>query len=382
MKNLTLLATSSIIGLALAEGILRLAGFHRPIVSMPDEITGNFHRPNIEFLYTDEGHAEVQINRFGERDREHQLLKPDRSYRIAILGDSYAEAFQVNVGDTFWAILERRLNSCSTFPRPVEVLNFGVSGYGTGQELLTLRHRVWSFAPDLVILAFLTGNDIRNNSKELELADPVRPFFFLDHEGRLQLDDSFKLMPAFVGASSLYQKLRLLADYSRLVQLASLSKSKAANMLATHVDDAAGIGNGEFGLDDHVYLPDAGNVWREAWKVTEALLAQMHREVAGRKGRFVVATLSNGIQVSPDPELTNHFMRSRGIEDIFLPDRRIAEIGKRHGFQVISLAPTMQRIAVQQQIYLHGFGDKLGTGHWNENGHRVAGDLLFGSFCG
>ena len=69
------------------------------------------------------------------------------------------------------------------------MINFGVSGYGTAQELLTLRHYVWDYSPDIVLMAFLPGNDVRNNSKELE-PEKLRPFFRL-RDGELELDRSF-----------------------------------------------------------------------------------------------------------------------------------------------------------------------------------------------
>ncbi len=53
-------------------------------------------------------------------------------------------------------------------------MNFGCDGYGTAQELITLRQRVWRYAPDVVVLAVFTGNDIRNNSVILE-GDKRRP---------------------------------------------------------------------------------------------------------------------------------------------------------------------------------------------------------------
>ena len=82
---------------------------------------------------------------------------------------------------TFCAALERALeDSLRPIGKRVEVLNFGVSGYGTAQELLMLRHYAWSYEPDAVILAFFRGNDPRNNSAELE-PYKVRPFFRLEN---------------------------------------------------------------------------------------------------------------------------------------------------------------------------------------------------------
>ena len=125
------------------------------------------------------------------RDREHDIAKPPGVLRVAVLGDSYAEAMQLPMAQAFWAVLERELAGCGALDgRPVEVINFGVSGYGTAQELLTLRHDAWRYDPDLVVLAFLTGNDVRNNSRGLD-GDPDRPYF-VERDGRLVPDEGFR----------------------------------------------------------------------------------------------------------------------------------------------------------------------------------------------
>ena len=68
-----------------------------------------------------------------------------------MLGDSFIEAFQVPFEKTVGEVLGRELSTLRG--TPVEVLNFGVGGYGTTQELLTLKQQVWKYSPDLVVLA-------------------------------------------------------------------------------------------------------------------------------------------------------------------------------------------------------------------------------------
>jgi hypothetical protein len=88
--------------------------------------------PNYSGTQTDEGRALITTNSQGFRDREHSISKPAGVFRIAILGDSFAEAAQVDLEETFWAILETKLVAENCFPEAIiEVLNFGVSGYGT-----------------------------------------------------------------------------------------------------------------------------------------------------------------------------------------------------------------------------------------------------------
>ena len=41
-----------------------------------------------------------------------------------------------------------------------------------------LKHYVWQFSPDIVLLGFFPENDIRNNSRSLEQND-TKPYFEL-----------------------------------------------------------------------------------------------------------------------------------------------------------------------------------------------------------
>lgn len=91
-------------------------------------------------------------NRLGYRDRDHAPAKPRETYRIVVLGDSIAAGYRIpRTEDTFPALLERHLRTAGL---PVEVLNFGVTGYNTQQEVETLRTRALAFAPDLVLVAY------------------------------------------------------------------------------------------------------------------------------------------------------------------------------------------------------------------------------------
>ena len=83
-----------------------------------------------------------------------------------------------SIADTFCKQLEKRLSGRPEFGNfKVEVLNFGIGGYGTDQELLTLRLHVLDFSPDLVMLAFCPGNDVSGNSRQLirRLKIPTSP---------------------------------------------------------------------------------------------------------------------------------------------------------------------------------------------------------------
>ncbi|MBU1849701.1 MAG: hypothetical protein KKH40_03155, partial [Nanoarchaeota archaeon] len=52
-----------------------------------------------------------------------------------------------------------------------EVINLGVSGYGTDQELILLQKEGLKYNPDVVILGFYLENDKPDNSKELLIVE-------------------------------------------------------------------------------------------------------------------------------------------------------------------------------------------------------------------
>lgn len=189
LPDLLLLGASLLVGLALAEGSLRLLGSSWPVFYRPDPVLGEVPIPGAEGWDRSENPVFVRFNEHGMRDRPRSLRKPPDTLRVALLGDSYVEAKQVDLEDTVGAVLERELALCPSLGgRKVEVLNFGVAGYGTTQALLMFRERARKFAPDIVILGFFVGNDIRNNSLELQGASKPH---FVERDGDLVLDTSF-----------------------------------------------------------------------------------------------------------------------------------------------------------------------------------------------
>ena len=74
-------------------------------------------------------------------------------------------------------------------------------------------------------------------------------------------------------------------------------------------------------------------------------------------------------------------MQQLGIKDLFYPDHRIKALGEREGIEVITLAPTLQKYAEENKVFLHGFGRDAGNGHWNPLGHQVAGELIAQKIC-
>ena len=398
--RLLLIAFGLFSGAIMGEIVLRVAGYSYPEFYQPDQSRGYALRPNMEGWYRKEGGAYVKINSAGLRDREHARAKPPGTIRIAVLGDSYPEAFQVPMEDAFWVIMEKKLEECGAFGgKRVEVVNFGVSGYGTAQELITLREHVWDYDPDIVMLAITTSNDISDNLRVLKKTDEVPYFSYL--QGKLALDDSFKETRGFRWRQSGLSRLgRWIKDHSRLIQAINQGHHGFKIWLATRrarkapagaegqppspdgAKSAAAAASEELGIDNLIYREPADQTWNEAWRVTEGLIVQMRDEVNSRGARFVVVTLTNGIQVFPDANARRVFLQRVGASDLFYPDQRIRNLCDREAIAVITLAPPMQEYADHNRVFLHGFGDNPGNGHWNQLGQRTAAELITQKLCG
>lgn len=106
------------------------------------------------------GGDEFRINSLGMRDKEYAVEKPPGVTRIAILGDSFTFGNGVPEEATFAKVLEASLNA-SRDGTTYEVMNFGVKGYDTVQELATLREVALPLEPDLIVVAYYL-NDVGN----------------------------------------------------------------------------------------------------------------------------------------------------------------------------------------------------------------------------
>jgi len=378
LKEFFTLCFGLVIGLLICETALRILNISYPSFFVVDENLGFSLRPGAEGLFSTEGKAYIKNNSDGLRDREHSFEKTKNTLRIAVLGDSYAQALQVPLENTFWFVAEQQLEQCKALKgRKVEAINFGVSGYGTAQELIILRKKAWKYSPDLVLLAITTGNDIRNNSRKLDQST-LRPYF-IDREGQLVLDDAFKNSNEYLSRKSqFYQFGYKIINSFRVMQVLNMFKNRLGSR--ANMEKRSAQAKGELGLDNMIYqTPDP--LWEEAWQVTEKLIVKIRDEVEKKGAEFLAVTLTSGIQVHPDPSTRRAFMEKLGVKDLLYPEKRIKNLAEKENFSVLNLTPTMQRYAETNNVFLHGFDENLGRGHWNKEGHRQAGKAISEFIC-
>lgn len=107
------------------------------------------YKPNLDVFFK---LVRFRTNSRGMRDEEYALVKPPNTFRVAVLGSSFALPAGVEIEDAFHSLLEERFNR-EFAPTRYEFLNFAVGMYGPSQFLAMLRHRALAFDPDLVLLS-------------------------------------------------------------------------------------------------------------------------------------------------------------------------------------------------------------------------------------
>jgi len=216
LRNLTftvvLLTVSVTLAYAFGEIIVRI---WMPQPMLPRYVTNASYgvrknMPDVSIWHSSPDYrVNVRTNSRGVRsDRDIPYQKPEGTFRIVGLGDSFTLGYEVEQEDTFLYQLETNLKDRG-FER-VEVINLGVSGFGTSEELITLKEEGMKYDPDMVILGYFV-NDIQNNI--------MSDLFAIEDDSLRQISESY--LPA-VGVRNLLFSIplyRYMADNSQLLNL-------------------------------------------------------------------------------------------------------------------------------------------------------------------
>jgi hypothetical protein len=375
VPNLLLALASLVASIAVCllglEVVLRLSGATPFFYHLDPEVcavhipglTGRIRKPE----YT----VDVAFNQGGYRDVERTLEKPPGVRRVAVLGDSFVEALQVAFDGTMTQRLEQNLRERLRTPA-IEVLNFGSAGFGTACEYLTLKHRALAYHPDLVVLAFYSGNDVYDNHPQLAV-EPNQPFFLLQDDG------SLVLRPMVIRDNAVKRWLR--------------AHSRAYAWLrdtARRLEHVRRLGM-ELGVLQKAATPDertekansrrVSSIYREptslidaAWAVTDALLTRMATELRAEGIPLLVAYIPTAEQFDAQAG-REHLAALGGGEiadfDFEAPWRHMKALLEARGIAWVDLREASIRSGIPvSRLYFPE------DGHWTAVGQRMAADAL------
>lgn len=163
--RLLLLAISVLIGLFLAELAVRLVR-PQPVMLVsrglyaPDPPRRYRLQPGFKGSITNrvEFDTRFAISRQGLRGPEIGPKKP-ATFRVLVLGDSFAFGVGAQEGETYPAQLQRILRSRGV---RAEVLNAGAPGFGVPDEVAWFQRWGWTLEPDVIVLTVFVANDLQD----------------------------------------------------------------------------------------------------------------------------------------------------------------------------------------------------------------------------
>lgn len=247
-------------------------------------------------------------------EREFATPKPAGVYRIAFFGDSFTFGEDVSDDETFAHHVERLLAADLPEGR-LEVLNFGIHGYGHDQMLLYLRETLPLYQPDVVVLGYVSDDSLRNLTRFRDFAKPR----FRLNGGRLVLEGVPVPTPEQLIARERWRP--------RLFDLLTMAKERIA--------------------------------WRwggraaEVDRLTDALLSEIVHETRAAGARPAIALLPA-------------FGELRAQESAPLPaEAFVLEVAAREQVPCLRLRPLfLERARLGAEL--------PATGHWNAREHRWA----------
>jgi len=194
-------------GLILLEGVGRLFVyhvFHRGRLFQNDPVLGWRPLPNLErtrknadgFFWT------IRTNSLGYRSP--RSWKAGAARRILVLGDSFAFGDGLNIEDRFDTLMSQRRPSWS-------IVNLGVMGYSTGQELIAGRDYYGHLGPGDAVILLTCANDFHDLLRRF-FAGRAKPWFSREEGTLLEHPPDMTLLVRLRDSSYLAGRLMALLN--------------------------------------------------------------------------------------------------------------------------------------------------------------------------
>jgi hypothetical protein len=313
----------------------------------------------------------LKLNSVGMHDGEHLQAKPEGTFRILMLGDSFVQATQVREEETAHQVLEDLLNEDQPSPK-FEVISAGVGGWGTGQQLMYYRSEGRLYQPDLVILMFFLGNDVKDNLPGRGITVDGRncymSYFVLQDD---QLDPTpWAYAPGIKAPTG-----RTFPGQKLLLQ--GLNQLHQHSWLYTQLEPLVVLKQEPVSVVD--FYTKNNPTFDYAFDLTVSLVKQLQSE-AQQDGAELMVVLISPIdlvefsRMSPAERevLYRRFPTLRAAEKLD-PNLTLTQIFSKAGIKTLALLPTFLEDIDKTGEKLYFSGDK----HWTSEGNHLAGKAIY-----
>jgi lysophospholipase L1-like esterase len=342
VRRYLLLIATTLLCVVLAEGLLQIIR-RQPETSFEFDpllgwnaklhFTGRQRSPEFDVL--------VRTN--GQRMRESKDFALDTdAYRITVVGDSFVWGHGVEEEERFTERLEEKLGP------GFEVLNFGIAGFGSGQQLLKLQQDVLLFRPDLLVVAFFLNDLVElSRDRSQELPKPR----FVERNGKLELTG----VPL--------ERSEIWDHPPRELKLPKL--------LGAALDRVSGGGaRGFFGPHIGLFRRHQDEWLDRSLHLNDLIYTEISELAREADIALVVVELPFKEYFLPDDVLRAEFHVTREQLRFDRVGRRLGELAERRGFVYIDLSAEFERVGALENFF------PLGA-HYNTRGHETVAQALY-----
>ena len=305
-----------------------------------DPLLGWKNKPNSKGFFTmPDSKSYVEINSYGCRNREYPLKKYSKK-RIIAYGDSYTWGYGINNNEIFTEILEKKLNGDK-----IEIINFGVPGYGTDQEYLSFKKYGIQWKPDIVIVMLHTRDIEVDNICDFEHG-VYKPLFAVDGNSlRLaskiplpRIEKSPALTTPYSSCTKCRNKPILYQLIGKRIKLL-FSDIQKSNKLLWKLSL-------KFRVNEHEY----------GYKITKKILEELNKDTEKIGAKLIVVSVYEEAHIKKNPPLYMIFLKD------FLEAHNITYIDTYNDFY---------RESKKNSLF---FEHDL---HWNAKAHEIVAAVLY-----
>ncbi len=295
-----------------------------------------------------EENFQINENGWNSRYTKYELKKDPDKFRVAVIGDSYIAAFQIDHNRSMSEKLEDRLG------KNAEVYRFGIDGAPMSQYLHMLRHEVVKYQPDMVVV-----NIVHNDFNEsYSFVSGVFRSSFLKYEiedGKVSKEISPKIYKA-PWYSIIREKS---ATWKYLAYRQHVDFGALRDLILGDDNDVEYRGN----IDISSMEKDTKN----NYIVTDYTFKQM-KKICDEKGIKLVIMMD-----ADDQRIYEIAETGKSTSDSIIVLNRIAEkAANANGIRFVSLQDSLSK---DYKINKKKFGF-INDGHWNEYTHGVVASIL------
>lgn len=328
---------------------------------IPDPVIHYRHRPGASRIVRDmTGKAtQIQINRYGHHDDDFPEEKPSGELRGLMVGDSITMGDGVHRGQTFANQMEGLLSRYGRSYDTYQMINTGVQGYSTSQELYVLEESL-RFDPDFIAVGFCMN-------------DVTLPFEMLGGEEATTAPHiDFTLRSGLGSAHFLTNYVLNATGYGRLIQKLRYNRFKGN----------PNVDRWSFDTEEMCASPPLDSRFTPGWKIVLRDLERMYRLARERDIPIILMILPNKFQLFNDrykepQKLLSAHARRHGIdcldftlvfEELFHGD--VVDILTARGMKIPLLEQRLPLYEVQETKYFRDYH------HLTPMGHYVVASLL------